>query len=173
MVQRYLKQAADCPAKWVSPQGIHLTLCFLGEISQAQVEAVKGVMASTAPDFPQFRLSLAGVGAFPGLERPQTVWTGLSGDIETLCRLQIALESGLSTAGYKPESRPYRPHLTLARIREEATPPARRRLGEAIRQMPPLVPEGISVSEISLMRSELFRSGAVYSRIHAAKLRGT
>ena len=81
-----------------------------------------------------------------------------------------ASEEGLRSTGYKPESRPFRPHLTLARVRDEATPSDRQNLAEAITHVAAGAPKRFEVTEVSLMKSELRRSGAVYTCLYTAKL---
>jgi RNA 2',3'-cyclic 3'-phosphodiesterase len=169
-IQIFLRQAAACPAKWVAPESIHLTLSFLGEISPAQVEAVKGVMDKIAVASPVFNLSLDHVGAFPNLRQPQTVWVGIQGDMEILSRLHKNLEESLRVTGYKPEDRAFKPHLTLARVRDEASVQARQSLGEALVRVPGVKSGIISVTEISMFESELTRSGPMYTRLHRAKI---
>jgi len=170
-LQAALKKAApDCPAKWVAPEGIHLTLCFLGEISPSQVEAVKGVMAGVAPQFAPFSLEISRPGAFPDLLRPQTLWVGLDGELDTLTNMHQLLEKDLKPTGYRPENRSFRPHLTLARVRDEAAPAARQKLGEAISHSNIAIPGRVTVSAISLLKSQLTPGGAIYSRLFAAEL---
>ena len=169
-LQTLLRQATTCPAKWVSPEGIHLTLCFLGEISPSQLEAVKGVMTEACREISSFSLETANAGAFPSLNQPQTVWIGLKGDLDILSSLYKRLEDGLRATGYKPEGCPFKPHLTLARVRDEATPADRRNLGEAIINAAVGVPSRFEVTEVSLMKSELRPSGAVYTCLHSTKL---
>ena len=169
-VQLRLKSASACPAKWVEPGSVHLTLCFLGEISPAQVEAVKGVMVQVVAGFHPFALELTQAGAFPNLRQPQTLWVGLGGGLDSLSKLHRQLEEGLRTTGYKPEDRPFRPHLTLARVRDEATPAERQGLGEAVGRLSGPIAGRIDVSEINLMKSQLTPSGAVYSRLYSSRL---
>jgi 2'-5' RNA ligase len=169
-IQIFLRQAAACPAKWVAPESIHLTLSFLGEIGPVQVEAVKGVMDKIAFASPAFNLSLDHVGAFPSLRQPQTVWVGIQGDMEILSRLHKNLEESLRVTGYKPEDHAFKPHLTLARVRDEASVQARQSLGEALVRVPGVKSGIISVTEISLFKSELTRSGPIYTRLYRAKI---
>ena len=169
-VQLRLRSASACPAKWVEPGSIHLTLCFLGEIGPAQVDAVKGVMAGVTPEVQPFTLEFTQAGAFPNLRQPQTLWVGLKGALDILSSLHKRLEEGLRTTDYKPEDRPFRPHLTLARVRDEATPSERQGLGEAVGRLSDPIAGRIDVSEINLMKSQLSPSGAVYSRLFSSRL---
>ena len=169
-IQSSLKQSAACPAKWVAPESIHLTLCFLGEISSDQVEAVKSVMAQTSQEFRGFKLELAQPGVFPNPGQTQTAWVGLQGQLDILSALHNRLEDKLRTTGYKPESRPFKPHLTIARVRDEAAPAARCDLADAVGRLELAGHLAVDVSEMSLMKSQLSRSGAIYTCLYSAKL---
>jgi RNA 2',3'-cyclic 3'-phosphodiesterase len=165
-----LKRAVTCPAKWVAPEGIHLTLCFLGEISQDLVGPVKAAVAATSAQHAPLGLELAGLGAFPNLQRPQVVWVGLAGQTAQLSRLQKALEDSLVPLGYQPETRPFSPHLTLARLRPGMLPAECQSLAAVIARPSSLPHAKISVNEVSLMQSRLTPAGAVYTRLGAARL---
>ena len=164
-----LKNTVAFPAKWVATNSIHLTLCFLGEIGPEQIEAVKSVMASTASETAPFELKLTSLGAFPNLERPQIIWAGVQGNLEALQRLHRELEAGLQVMGYRPENRLFKPHLTLARIRDDAGTRARQEIGKVISSVSGLMHREFIVSEINLMKSDLQRSGPVYTRLQVAK----
>jgi len=160
-----------CPVKWVAPEGIHLTLCFLGELSSAQIDTVHGVMTQVSGCFGPFRLETSGPGAFPSLMQPQTLWVGLAGELTTLSELHRECEVKLHSIGYRLEGRPFRPHLTIARVQSEATPAARREMGEALSRLG-MATIPVGVSQISLMKSTLNPTGAVYSCLYRRGLAG-
>lgn len=169
-LQARLKSGGSAGVKWVDPHSIHLTLQFLGsvdvdmlpEISRAIEEACRGVSS--------FRLKVKGVGAFPNLRLVQVVWVGVSGEFDRLSHLQKRLESNLARLGFAPESRPFTPHLTLARVRQQAGLDERQRLGQMIAGTGFEVAGDIKVETISLMRSELTGAGPIYSRIGSVSL---
>ena len=111
-----LKGAAG-GVRWVRPEGIHLTLKFLGDVEETRipeiVAAVQQASGGTAP----FTLQTSEVGGFPRLERARVLWVGLEGDLETLAGLQMEVEGALGTLGFPPERRRFFPHLTLGRAR--------------------------------------------------------
>ncbi len=168
-LQTSLKRATACPVKWVEPEGIHLTLCFLGELSLAQIEIVKGVIARISMRFAPLQLETSRLGAFPSILHPQTLWMGLTGELAALTELHRQLEANLCVVGYQPESRPFKPHLTIARVQSEATPAARRGLGEALSRLD-AVSLPVGVLELTLMKSTLNPAGAVYTRLYRAEL---
>ncbi|MFH1639960.1 MAG: RNA 2',3'-cyclic phosphodiesterase [Chloroflexota bacterium] len=167
-----LKQAAgtDC-ARWVAPSGIHLTLKFLGNVSAGQIDEIKQAMERACRGIPPFQLGITNPGAFPSLRRVQIVWVGMGGELETLQQLVKQLESELGGLGFAGEPRPFTPHLTLARIRNNAAPASRQHLGELLDKTHVHIKSPISVAAISLMKSELTHGGAIYSRIYATALK--
>jgi len=96
---------------------------------------------------------------------------GVTGEIDRLSQLQRRIESSLSPLGFVPESRPFTPHLTLARVRDQATPDERQSLGELIASTSFEAVYKIAVDSVHLMKSQLTREGAIYSRISSVKLK--
>jgi RNA 2',3'-cyclic 3'-phosphodiesterase len=157
-------------AKWVDPGSIHLTLKFLGNIPAGTVAAVSQAMTKAAEGISPFFLTLGGAGAFPSTARPQVVWIGLTGDIEKLKRLQGAIESQVSPLGFPAENRPFTAHLTLARLRDTATLEEKQKLGKKIAGLESGPVLSIDVDRVSLMRSQLTPSGAIYTRLTSVTL---
>src|SRR2546421_211885 len=106
---------------WTQPEGIHLTLKFLGDIQETQVEALREILKRAAAPARPFTLEARGLGAFPNPRAPRVIWLGLHGksdDMAELQRLQAAVEDGAAALGFAKEARAFTPHLTLARIRD-------------------------------------------------------
>jgi 2'-5' RNA ligase len=159
--------------KWVRPEAIHLTLKFLGNIDEAQVEPVSEAMAQAAASCPPLRLRLKGVGAFPGVSRPRVVWVGVVGDTQPLGALQRDLEARLARLGFEPEARAFSPHLTVGRVRDfPSSGRGKSPLAEAIVALSGLELEEFEAGELILFRSELRPGGAVYTRLRQAALAG-
>jgi 2'-5' RNA ligase len=170
-LQTQLKTGSQAPVKWVDPYNIHLTLKFLGEISTDMVGKITVVIEEAAGGIPPFRLEVKGLGVFPSFKRVQVVWVGVTGEVEQLSRLQRRIDSGLASLGFAPESRPFTPHLTLARVRDRATPQEQQNLGQLIDSTSFQTAGHFNVDSVQLMRSQLTREGAVYSRIGSVKLK--
>jgi len=155
--------------KWVDPGGIHLTLKFLGNIDAGKVSAITDAIARAAQGVSPFRLELGGLGAFPNPRRPNVIWVAVTGDVERLASLQRGIDRLLVPLGFSPESRPFTAHLTLGRLRERASAGERQRIGESLTTVQP---EEVyfEVGEVSLMRSTLTPSGALYSRLSSIPL---
>ena len=164
-----LKSDGQTGAKWVNPNSIHLTLKFLGNITADRIAGITGAIEEAAGGVPPFHLEAENLGAFPNLKRVQVVWVGIGGELDKLGLLQQRLESNLEPLGFAPEKRAFKPHLTLARLHNRATPDGRRELGELI-SVTRFETTPIEVNAINLMRSQLTPTGAVYSRLALVKL---
>jgi RNA 2',3'-cyclic 3'-phosphodiesterase len=108
--------------RWTGTQSWHLTLAFLGEVSEPSVPELSIRLERAAHRHPPQRLAIAGGGAFPSVRRAQVLWAGFSADDRALAALAASVAAGARRAGVPPpdEKRKYRPHLTLARCREAA-----------------------------------------------------
>jgi len=156
--------------KWVDPYSIHLTLKFLGNVTANRIGEITKAMEEATQGVSPFNLQVKDLGVFPNPRRVQVAWVGLSGDIDKLARLQQRIEASLVPLGFTPESRKFVPHLTLARVRNQALLNERQRLGELIAGTSFEAVHIIEVDSISLMKSQLTRQGAIYSRISSARL---
>jgi 2'-5' RNA ligase len=158
--------------KWVAPESIHLTLKFLGNISLQVVSAIAKVMEEASRGGSPFRLTLGELGAFPNLRRPRVLWLGIGGEVDRLVVLQQRIDNGLRPLGFTPEARPFAPHLTLARLREGASADELREFGDLVAKKPAGKSYAVLVSGVSLMKSQLLPSGAVYSYLTKVELKG-
>jgi RNA 2',3'-cyclic 3'-phosphodiesterase len=157
--------------KWVAPQGIHLTLKFLGWVKPDQIEAIKSAIAGAVAGFTPFEIRLSGLGAFPNLRRMNVVWSGLSGDLDQLASLQRSVEKYISPLGFPTESRPFSPHLTLARLRDEVPPEVKEKLAKKLSGIKFETDLPIPVDSVSLMQSTLLPTGAIYTRLATFPIR--
>ncbi len=155
--------------KWVRPDSIHLTLKFLGNIATDTTVAITRAIETSVHGIKPFHLKVKELGVFPNLKRVQVAWVGISGELDKLTQLQKHLESNLSPLGFAPESRPFTPHLTLARLSERALPDERQSFGQLIASTR-FENGDIKVQDISLMKSQLTRAGAIYTRIGLVSL---
>ena len=168
-IQAQLKSGQDY-VKWVQPEGIHLTLKFLGNIAVSLVPSIGDAITQAAKSVTAFNLEIARLGAFPNLSAPRVAWVGLGGNVGCLLQLQKAIDQELVPLGFDPEARAFSPHLTLGRVRDKAAPQERRKLGQRLESLQVQGGQPFSVDEVSLMRSELTPRGAIYSRLSSVKL---
>ena len=166
---RQLKRKRDNDIKWVDAANIHLTLKFLGSVKSELIAEISAVMAHAAAGSVPVDMHLAATGAFPNLTRPQVAWVGLGGETEALNQLLKTLESGLEPLGFAPERRPFRAHLTLARLKDRAGPATRSSLGERLRAVATDRCD-FRVDGVALIRSRLSPEGPHYSQLAVAPL---
>jgi len=156
--------------KWVNPDGLHLTLKFLGNIPSKRVTEIINAMEEVTQGVSAFHLEISGLGAFPSLRQARVFWVGIGGEVDRLVKLQQNIDSALAVLGFAKEERPFVPHLTLARLRPGASPLERRSFGELVDSTIFEDKYHIEVEAVSLMRSQLTPAGAVYTRLSAVEL---
>jgi 2'-5' RNA ligase len=156
--------------KWVDPRGVHLTLKFLGNIPSKRVAEITEAIEEAVQGISPFRLEISGLGAFPGLRQARVFWVGIGGEVDKLSNLQQNIDSAFAALGFAKEERSFVPHLTLARIRQGASPPERRSFGELVGSAIFKDKYHVKVEAINLMRSQLTPTGAIYTCLSAVEL---
>ena len=169
-LQAQLKTGSQAPVKWVEPNNIHLTLKFLGNVAADRIEEISAAMTEAVRGISPFSLKVSELGVFPNTRRVQVVWVGLGGEVDKLSSLQQRIESNLEKLGFPPENRRFTPHLTLARIRDRATPPEREGLGKTISETELDTTQSFSVDSVKLIKSQLTREGPIYTCLSSAAL---
>jgi len=163
-ILRYQEQLRQFPAKvrWARPEQMHLTLKFLGEIEEPQAETVAEALKNLAGQNQAFEAELKGLGGFPDLRRPNVLWAGVQSGSEGLTRLADRVERAVKDLGFKKEKRPYRPHLTLGRVKskEGLEPICKKMETDRDRSF-----GTFAVREIVLFKSVLSPSGAEYNAL--------
>ena len=173
-LDRTIRELADTTGRqvrWVDPQGIHLTLKFLGDIPSSQVSELLESVEESCRDHHPFQLGLSGLGMFPNWERPRVLWAGVGGDLDALSNLQESVDATMTGAGFQRERRPFRAHLTIGRVRDGATLKQRRAISEAVSSttLPPVA--HWQASTVHLVRSTLTPQGAIYADLGLVELR--
>jgi 2'-5' RNA ligase len=166
-VQEQLK-GSGAAAAWTRPEGIHLTLKFLGEVPEARVPEIMKGLTAAVQGTARFRVEVNGAGAFPSVRNPRVLWVGVAGDLEKLATLHAAVEGAMSKLGFEPEDREFSPHLTLARIKFLRP---RDNWQKAIEGIRGVNLGGFEADRVSLMKSELKPSGAVYTEVGSVELK--
>jgi len=170
-MQARLKRGGGERIKWVDPDIMHLTLKFLGNIDSALTGTITAALGEACRGIGPFPIEIGGPGVFPNARRVQVVWVGLKGEVEKLGRLQKNIDTVLTPLGFTAENRPFTPHLTLARVREEAGPEERQSLGQLVTATVPEDGGLFKVDAVHLMRSQLTRNGPIYTRISSVGLK--
>jgi 2'-5' RNA ligase len=169
-LQEALRKKGAPRLRWVRPEGVHLTLKFLGAVLQEKVASICEALAPTVQGIPPLALSLAEVGTFGGRRGARVLWVGMQGDLEPLARLQQQVEKALEPLGFPPERRAFSPHLTLARVPDSAGSGERQIVWELAKIVEVPTAPAVTIGELSLMRSILGPGGAVYERVAAFPL---
>ena len=166
-VQEALRRA-DADVKWVERENLHLTLKFLGDLTEEAAGRLGGALAAEAARWPRLKLAFEGIGAFPERGVPRVVWAGCAGDLERLAGLAGAVERAAEAVGVPREGRHFVAHLTIGRVKSARH---EKRLRAAIENQRAVPLGSAEVGEFALMRSTLTSSGPVYERMRGFPLR--
>jgi 2'-5' RNA ligase len=161
---RSLRKPGD-GIKWVDPRNIHLTLRFLGDTDERLVPSICKEISDVASICRVAECTLGRVGAFPNLNRPRVIWIGLETNVDMLKNVASKLEQRVRAIGFAPEDKPFKPHLTLGRVRE-GTPLVSVDTEAASRFAPP---EPVRVDRMILFQSTLTPQGPVYKPLFTAE----
>jgi RNA 2',3'-cyclic 3'-phosphodiesterase len=154
--------------KAVAPGHYHITLKFLGETDADTARRLREDFRVLDPGVAAQTCVLKGLGAFPGTRRPRVIWCGIDTDIEGLRRAQRAIEDLAARHGFPRESRPFTPHLTLARVRGEGDAPGE--IGRFLADNAATVFGESRFDRIVLFKSDLKREGPVYTDLEELRL---
>jgi RNA 2',3'-cyclic 3'-phosphodiesterase len=163
-------QLAGCfsGVRWVQPQGLHLTLYFLGETEDDLLSQVKDSLHLACSNVNVFNLRLGGCGVFPDASRARVLWVGVKEGEEELKNLKTKIDLNLAGLGFVPEKRTYRPHLTLGRMR---FPLAKENFMHFLSENKSFESSSVLIENLILFESRLNSRGAVYFPLEKFKLR--
>lgn len=170
--ERLHERVADVNAaqilRWTNPDKLHLTVRFLGETSRSQLQRLEEQLSGlTAACWP-IPLELSGLGCFVSWKVLRVLWMGVAGDVATLTNLHERIEGLIRELDFSPETRPYTPHITLARTARDGPSARHTAAGKALRKAAAERKNGPPLGEwtardLLLMRSVLHKDGAQYS----------
>jgi len=152
--------------KWVKPDNIHMTLRFLGETDEKQVDKIKAVIDEVAGQHHCVDTSISKLGGFPNLNRPRVIWVGMEKDVDYLAKIARQIELKVRTLRFERESKAFKAHLTLARVRDSH---GLNNLVDCLRDYR-LEEIPVSFDRIVLFKSTLTPQGPIYDRLHEAVL---
>ncbi len=171
-IYRASKILRECelPVRWVDPEHYHVTLKFLGEVTEDRMEGVQDALNGVAATTNRLDLAVEGFGAFPTIRRPQVIWVGIEPSPALRC-LKQDVEWALMGCGFERETRAFHPHLTLGRADAQDGAGAFRGLDDKAAN---LAYQGqVMVRKIDLMRSHLSKGGARrYTLRHSTSFEG-
>ncbi len=171
LARRLLREVPLGSIRWVRQDGIHLTLKFLGQVPEERLAEINLLLEPRLRQLVPFQVQIGGLGGYPEMQRPRVVWVGARSPAGELKGLQASVETSLSEIGFSPETREYSGHLTLGRVRREATRGELKQIGEAIARMGETELRTLEVRGVALFQSELRPDGAVYTRLREWRLR--
>ena len=155
-------------ARWVPAANLHLTVRFVGETSAGRADTLRANLRAPIRKTGTFELAFSGLGCFSRVRQPRVLWIGVLPVGDTLLELQQSVESVMRRAGFEADARPFRPHLTIARLKQRETA-----LVMALADYLEHAWGSMSVSEVVLLESRLSASGARYHVLERFGLGGT
>ena len=147
---------------WTKRDNMHVTLRFLGNVPIKLLDQFSACAIEALSRLSPATLHARGLGAFPNSEKPRVLWIGLAGDLNALAKLNRATEDCATQAGLESEPRPFKPHITLARLRAPRVPPT---LRDSIRRHAEFRGSAFRVDSVTLFSSTLTPSGPVYQKL--------
>ncbi len=163
-------RAASAEVSWVAPHNMHLTVKFLGDVAAERVPQVSAAVAEAVAEAPSFDLEVCGVGAFPNVSRPRTIWIGTGAGEAQLADLAGRIDKALTKLGFAREGRDFRGHLTLGRVRRPS--PGLTAVSQMLREQSGLEFGRTTVREVIVFSSQLQRGGPIYNAMSRATLGG-
>lgn len=160
-VGRLRKEVPEATASWSRVENIHLTLKFFGNVAVDRTPVISDAASRTAREFPAFRIGIGGTGVFPKPSRAQVLWIGVNDPSGNLSALQKRFDDECLADGFSKEDRAYRPHLTIARLRN---PGGARRLADAHLNMT-FANIDVPLTDLVIFRSELSPKGSKYTAL--------
>ncbi|MGH7254476.1 MAG: RNA 2',3'-cyclic phosphodiesterase [Nitrospirales bacterium] len=175
------KSAPDLRVQWVRPDSLHLTLKFLGDVEESQLELIRQALRQAMSAVSGFAVDVGGLGGFPDLRAPRVLWIGtaptgnedspaaLLAKPNPLVELAAAVDRAMAGLDFPMDTKPFHPHLTVARVKDRA-----REIGRALAEAKVYEQEAplgrLTVGAVSVMKSDLRSTGAVYTCLQTIPL---
>ena len=161
------RQTTGSLIRWVPPGNMHLTLKFLGDISPTNMDMLTQMLRVEADSSHCFDIHVSGFGSFPSLRRPRVLYIGIQAPAG-LEALQRGVESASRRLGYESEDRAFSPHLTIGRVKQDATPSDQQKIRQALEHFHIDSLGTARVDSVHLFKSDLKPSGSVYTKLFSA-----
>jgi len=165
-----LRQSTDSAVRWVATQNLHLTLKFLGDVSSTNIPFLTQMLTQEAAQHPGFSLQIGGLGSFPNSRRARVIWIGIQAPAE-LEVLQRSIESAAARLGYSAEERPFSPHLTIGRVKQNLSAVDQQKLRAALEATHVGQIGRTNITAVHLFKSDLQPTGSIYTRLFSAPLK--
>ncbi|MFH1888628.1 MAG: RNA 2',3'-cyclic phosphodiesterase [Candidatus Omnitrophota bacterium] len=170
-LQEELKTARS-DVKWVRPENIHLTMKFLGEINDKQLDKINDIIDQAVEKRNSFRMRISSLGAFPKIDSPRVIWIGIDTGDKEVKEMAAELEEKIAEIGISKEERQFSSHITIGRTR---SPLNREKLVVYIKNKADLCGKNLEfyVGMITLFKSTLTPKGPIYEALKRANLKNT
>lgn len=165
-----LRQERLSSLQLIKPENAHLTLKFLGQVPVSRLTELRKTLDKVAFNKEAFQIAFEGLGGFPNNINPSILWVGLNDTDGFLQMLASALDEALAPMGFRPETRKFTAHITLARLKHNSTGIDRRNAGDCLKRLRGREQASLGVEGISLIQSLLQPQGTRYIRLHHAML---
>ncbi len=170
-LRHLIPRASFEAVRWVHPDGIHITLKFLGDVEPSKTLEISQELADAASRSSRLLLRPGATGVFPDVHAPRALWTGFEGDIQRLGQLQGRVEGVLTKLEIEPDRQKFTPHATAGRLNNEVPGFIASQTGAAwVALKLPLELPAFTISAVVLLRSRLERTGARYEKLSEAAL---
>ncbi len=161
IIEYFKTQTPDYALKWVEPQNLHMTIKFLGELSEGHLRTIKDVLSDTLEGRSAFEIEVTGMGMYPSTQKPRVIWLGVEGS-EPLKDIHQSLDQALQKASIPPDKRGLSPHLTIARVRRNVETLIVQDIGKTLSQFKIDSLGKCTIDRIVLYKSTLTPSGPIY-----------
>jgi 2'-5' RNA ligase len=161
IIEYFKTQTPDYALKWVEPQNLHMTIKFLGEVSEGHLRTIKDVLSDTLEGRSAFEIEVTGMGMYPSTQKPRVIWLGVEGS-EPLKDIHQSLDQALQKASIPPDKRGLSPHLTIARVRRNVETLIVQDIGKTLSQFKIDSLGKCTIDRIVLYKSTLTPSGPIY-----------
>ena len=165
-IESHLKYSG-ADVKWVDKDNIHLTLKFLGEITEEKCEKIKSILDDIGKSVKPFEISIKDIGAFPKIDYPHVIWVGLDKGVNESKELAEKIDDALSKIGFQKETRAFTAHLTIGRVK---SPKNKDALKEKVGTCKIPTVNAQNISSVILFQSKLTPKGSIYTKLHEARL---
>ena len=151
------------PVRWEPVEKLHLTIAFIGWLDKSKISIINQATRKAVESFQPFTVEYKGLGAFPDFVTPRVIWLGLKGDLYHLSNLYKNIRLALETVGFKLESRPFTPHITLGRVEKGVRRKFLQTIGSGIGKLHQLsISTPWRVDRVVVYESQLTRQGSIY-----------
>ena len=155
--------------KWVSPENLHLTLKFLGDVRKDRLPELKTRLENALVGQSGFCIAIEGMGMYPSPNKPRVLWLGIK-DQGNLKEIHHKLTLALEVFDPEPEKRSFSPHLTIARIRQNSDRESIREVGKTLSQFKVDTLGKLNICSVQLYKSELTPRGPIYTALQSVPL---